>query len=333
MSLVIGVVVHARRLEIFKQAARTVTGATVRWAVYQQQSQIGDRVRELLAEPRMDGILLGLLPFELARDLLPESMVVAVPQPSALDLALAFGRMRAEFPLDTPVSIDTFDREIVDEVASALGVEALSLPYSPGQQTADIVEHHRNVLRRRGGAVITMRMDVADRLRAEVSMINSSTVPSTVRAELHELVLRIRSGQASAFRFTAGIFRVHEQPRAVDVERARVGMANLPSRASGAAARECGAAPPTPGPCPLRASRPALARSTVVPDTPAPLGTGLRRHTGHTAELAPQADRQEVGLHPPPRQDREATDPQCDQEAGDAPGPGESPLGTSPDPG
>ncbi|MGP4016198.1 hypothetical protein [Saccharopolyspora sp. 5N708] len=227
MSVVIGIVVHARRFDIFEQAARTVTGVTLRWAVYHQQSQIDDRVRELLAQPRMDGVLLGLLPFEVARDLLPESVVVAVLRPAALDLALAFARLRADHPLDTPVSIDTFQPEIVDEVATALGVEATSLPYAPGQRTADIVEHHRSTLRRRGGVVITMRMDVADQLRDDVPVINSSTVPSTVRADLHELVLRIHSGQANAFRFTAAIFQVHEQSSEIDVERARGGLTNL----------------------------------------------------------------------------------------------------------
>ncbi|MCI2417316.1 helix-turn-helix domain-containing protein [Saccharopolyspora sp. K220] len=227
MSVVIGIVVHARRFDIFEQAARTVTGVTLRWAVYHQQSEIGDRVRELLAQPRMDGVLLGLLPFELARDLLPESVVVAVPQPSALDLALAFARMRAEFPLETPVSIDTFGQEIVNEVTTALGVDATSLPYAPGQRTADIVEHHRSAMRERGGVVITMRMDVADQLRPDVPVINSSTVPSTVRADLHELVLRIHSGQANAFRFTAGIFQVRDRASEIDVEQARSGLTNL----------------------------------------------------------------------------------------------------------
>lgn len=86
MSVVIGVVVHARRLEIFEQAASTVTGVTLRWAVYHRQAEIGDRVRELLEAPRMDRILLGPLPFESARELLPESVLVAVTQPSVWTL-------------------------------------------------------------------------------------------------------------------------------------------------------------------------------------------------------------------------------------------------------
>src|ERR1017187_720460 len=69
-------------------------------------------------------------------------------------------------------------------------------------------------------------------------------------------------------------------------------------RAPGAPARERDPAPPDQT-GPLPAGRPAVARSTVPADPPAPLGRGLRGHPGDAARLAPAAGHTEMGLHQP----------------------------------
>jgi hypothetical protein len=51
--------------------------------------------------------------------------------------------------------------------------------------------------------------------------------PATLRAQLHELALRVQSKQASALRFAAGVFLVGKAGPQLDLDRARVGLMNL----------------------------------------------------------------------------------------------------------
>ncbi|MEV6848355.1 hypothetical protein [Actinoplanes sp. NPDC051411] len=76
------------------------------------------------------------MPYARSRDLLPPDLPVTVTRSAALDLALAWAKvLRNGWPA-TPVSIDTFDRATVDEVAQALGLdstEIATLPFDPDQ--------------------------------------------------------------------------------------------------------------------------------------------------------------------------------------------------------
>ncbi|MFE0028550.1 helix-turn-helix domain-containing protein [Amycolatopsis sp. NPDC059021] len=227
MTVTVGLVLHAKSVPVFEEAARTLTGVTCKWAVYPHDDDIPEAAAKILGGDRLDGLLMGLLPHDACRHLLPGDLAVAVVRPPALSLSLAFARAMTRNLRPGTVSIDTFAEDAVDEVSTALGLRArqvVSLPYRAGQPAAEIVEHHLRAVRR-GGFVISARTEVTHRLRGKVPVVQSLTVPSTVRAELHDLVLRLQSRQAAEFRFAAGVFLVAAPER--DVDRARVGLMNL----------------------------------------------------------------------------------------------------------
>jgi hypothetical protein len=239
--MVIGLVLHAGHRERFEEAARMLGGVTFAWVTYDDEAQIRDRVAGLLRERPVDGVLLGLVPYAKAHDLLPADLPVTVTRSAALDLALAWSRARGNGWPATPVSIDTFATETVDEVATALGLDRdaiACLPFDPDQAIGDVVAFHREHLARTAAPyVISVRTAVTAALDGSVAVLNALATPGTIRADLHELALRIRSRQADRQRFAAGVFRlggeppgvfrVGGQPAGTDVDRLRVGLLNL----------------------------------------------------------------------------------------------------------
>ena len=223
--MLIGVVLHSGHRARFTEAAAMLGGVTLAWATYDHEDEIRDRVATLLADRHPDGVLLGLVPHARARDLLPDDLPVTVTRPAALDLALAWARARGEGWPATPVSVDTFTDETVDEVAAALGLpadEIARLPFDPSQGIDDVVEFHRS---HATPYVISVRTAVSAALDGTVPVLNALATPGTIRADLHELVLRIRSLRADRGRFAAGLF-LASAPGG-DSDRARIGLLNL----------------------------------------------------------------------------------------------------------
>jgi len=229
--MVIGLVVHASHRPRFEEAATMLRGVTFTWACYEREDDIRDQVTGLLQAQHLDGLLLGLVPYARARDLLPADLPVALTRSAALDLALAWARARGNGWPATPVSVDTFDEETVDEVATALGLDRAHiacLPFDPERTTADVVAFHRESLARTGAAyVISVRTAVAAALDGPVAVLNALATPGTIRADLHELALRIRSHRADRQRFAAGVFLVSGPVAGGDIDRARVGLHRL----------------------------------------------------------------------------------------------------------
>jgi hypothetical protein len=227
----VGLVVHRSRRAVFADAAGALTGVTLAWAEYEYESDVRGLVRDLLERAHLDGLMLGPVPYAACRDLLGDRLCVATVEPTDLDLALAFSRAAARGWKPTPVSVDTFEPAVVAEVADALELdrEAIGcLPYQAGQDPGEIVEFHRRFLQRAGGGfVVTVRTTVERRLTGEVPILNGAPVPSTIRAKLHELVLRVQSRRADARRFAAGVVRVVRRDGRGDLDRARVGLLNL----------------------------------------------------------------------------------------------------------
>ncbi|BCY13697.1 helix-turn-helix domain-containing protein [Actinoplanes sp. L3-i22] len=207
----IGIVVHSGQRGRFAEAARTLTGVSFAWAVYEQEDEIRDRVGELLATGTLDGLLLGLVPHARAADLLPPGLPVVITRSAALDLALAWARARGNGWPATPVSIDTFPGETVTEVAAALGLDRAAiatLPFRPEQPIAEVVAFHRERLDRTGAPyVITARTGVAAALDGRTAVLPALATPGTIRADLHDLVSRVRHQQADEQRFAAAVFR------------------------------------------------------------------------------------------------------------------------------
>jgi hypothetical protein len=222
----IGLVLHASHRERFAEAAGTLTGVEFTWAIYEHEDEIHDRVVGLLGEKK-DGLLLGLVPYAKARDLIPPDLPVAVTRSAALDLALAWAKaLRNGWPA-TPVSIDTFDQETVDEVARALGLDRTAiatLPFDPDQTIDDVVAFHRAHLERGDSPyVISVRTSVAAALSGRTAVLHALATPGTIRADLHELALRAQHRRADAQRFAAGIFAID----GADDDRALVGLQHL----------------------------------------------------------------------------------------------------------
>ncbi|MFI6070679.1 winged helix-turn-helix domain-containing protein [Actinoplanes sp. NPDC051343] len=219
----IGLVLHADHRERFAEAARTLTGVDFTWAIYEHEDEISSRVAGLL-DDRLDGLLLGLVPYARSRDLIPADLPVAVTRSAALDLALAWAKaLRNGWPA-TPVSIDTFDQATVDEVARALGLDPTgiaTLPFDPDQTVDDVVAFHRQ----HSGSpyVISVRTSVAAALSGQTAVLHALATPGTIRADLHELALRAQHRRANAQRFAAGIFALD----GTDVDRALVGLQHL----------------------------------------------------------------------------------------------------------
>ncbi|MEU4688562.1 helix-turn-helix domain-containing protein [Actinoplanes sp. NPDC023714] len=228
--MVIGLVVHAGHRARFAEAASTLSGVTFAWAVYEHEDEIRDRVAGLLAGDRPDGLLLGLVPYARARDLIPADLPFSVTRSAALDLAVAWARARGNGWPATPVSIDTFATETIDEVAAALGLDRAAIaacPFDPDQPVADVVAFHREQLARTGAPyVISVRMGVAAALDGQTAVLHALATPGTIRADLHELALRIRNKRADGQRFAAALFRLPAISIA-DLDRARVGLQHL----------------------------------------------------------------------------------------------------------
>ena len=206
-ATVIGLVVHATHRPRFTEATELLGGVSFAWAVYEREDEIREQVTSLLAARDIDGLLLGLVPYARARDLVPPGLPVAVNRSAALDLALAWARARGDGLPATPVSIDTFDQETVDEVADALALDRSAIdcqPFDPARSIADVVAFHRE---RAAPYVISVRTAVTAALAGQVAVFNARATAGTIRADLHELALRIRSQRADRQRFAAAVFR------------------------------------------------------------------------------------------------------------------------------
>ena len=227
----IGLVVHAGHRARFADAASTLTGVEFAWAVYEREDEIRERVAGLLREHRPDGLLLGLVPYARARDLIPADLPFTVTRSAALDLALAWARARGNGWPATPVSIDTFAGETIDEVAAALGLDRTAIaacPFDPDQPISEVVDFHREHLARTGAPyAISVRMGVAAALDGQTAVLHALATPGTIRADLHELALRIRNKRADGQRFAAGLFLVGRPDAGPGLDRARVGLQHL----------------------------------------------------------------------------------------------------------
>ncbi|ROT33373.1 MarR family transcriptional regulator [Micromonospora sp. HM5-17] len=227
----IGLVIHASHRAVFEDAARTLAGVTLEWVVYEHEDAVRDLVGDLLARQRVDGLMLGPVPYAKCSDLLPADLPVAILRSAGLDLSLAFFKALSRGWRPTPVSIDTYDVGTVDEVVRALDLDPAGiscLPYDPEQSVAEIVAFHRAALARTGADyVISLRTAVAEQLAGTTRVLGGLPGPATLRAQLHELALRVQSKRASALRFAAGVFLVSRAGPQLDLDRARVGLMNL----------------------------------------------------------------------------------------------------------
>lgn len=231
MRMVLGLVLHSSHQDRLVEASGMLTGVQLELVMYDQEREIRPKVRALLQRVQLDGMILGLVPYDACRDLLPPDLPLSVTRYTALELTLTFGRALRQGWAPAPVSIDTFERSVVEDVTKALGMssdEVTCLPYAADVSYPEIIEFHQRFLAEHEGSyVITVRSEVTRHLRDKVRVLNVAPLESTVRAELHELVLRIQSQRAKEMSFAAGIFSVVEFEKDSNLDRARVGLLNM----------------------------------------------------------------------------------------------------------
>jgi hypothetical protein len=229
--MVLGLVLHSSHQARMLEASGTLTGVQLELVVYEQEREIRPKVEALLKRVRLDGILLGRVPYDACRDVLPPDLPFSINRYTALELTLTLGRALRQGWAPAPVSIDTFDRSVVDDVTTALGIEpehVTCLPYDADTSYDRIVDFHERFLAEHpDGFVITVRSEVTRALGDKVRMLNVVPLESSVRAEVHELVLRIRSQRATELSFAAGIFSVIDFEKDSNLDRARVGLLNM----------------------------------------------------------------------------------------------------------
>jgi hypothetical protein len=228
--MALAMVVAAESRPSFEAAAQGLSGVDLEWIVYDGEHEIRERVRRHLATSHLDGIVLGPMPYDRCRDLLPETVTVGVVRVGPADLAITFARSVAQGRSLSPVSVDTFSVDVVHEVARALDIpvdQIECLPYSSETPVETIVEFHRAWRRCHPASwAISGRSEVVRRLGAEMPVLTRLTAPSTLRAALREAVLRIQSKQAGDQSFGAGVFRILPGP-AADLDRARIALRHL----------------------------------------------------------------------------------------------------------
>lgn len=231
MRMTLGLVLHTSHHARLAIASGMLTGVQLELVIYEQEREIRPKVEALLNRVELDGILLGRVPYDACRDLLPPDLPLSINRYAALELTLTLGRALQQGWAPAPVCIDTFDRPIVDDVGRALGLDPdqiTCLPYSADTSYDKIIDFHRTFLAEHpDGYVITVRSEVTRALGGKFRMLNVIPLESTVRAELHELVLRIQSQRAKELSFAAGIFSVVDFEKDSNLDRARVGLLNM----------------------------------------------------------------------------------------------------------
>jgi DNA-binding MarR family transcriptional regulator len=231
MRMVLGLVLHTSHQARLVEASGMLTGVQLELVVYEQEREIRPKVEALLNRVHLDGMILGRVPYDACRDLLPPDLPISINRYSALELTLTLGRALRQGWAPAPVSIDTFDRSVVDDVTTALGMnpeEITCLPYAADISYDQIIDFHERFLAENpDGFVITVRSEVTRALGDRVRLLNVRPLESSVRAELHELVLRIQSKRAKELSFAAGIFSVVDFEKDSNLDRARVGLLNM----------------------------------------------------------------------------------------------------------
>lgn len=227
--MALALLIAAESRPAYESAAKGVSGLEIEWLVYESEDQVRGLLSAALESGSIEGVLLGAMPFDRCRDLLPDTMPVRVLRVGPTELGIAFARAAAHGWALTPVSVDTFDREVVQEVVQALGLrprDVACLPYASGATPESISQFHLEFHRRHPRSyAITGRSQVGRQLQGQMPVINRLAVQSTLRGALREMVLRVTSKRAGDLSFGAAVCKVLRGPGEVD--RSRIALHHL----------------------------------------------------------------------------------------------------------
>lgn len=228
--MALAVLVSADSRSAWEAAATGVSGVELEWLVYRSEEEIRGLLEPRLQTGGIEGVVLGPMPYDRCRDLLPDDLPVRVMRVGSAELGIALARAAAHgLPL-TPVSIDTFSLPVVQEVVRALGrplQDVGCLPYASGVSPDRICEFHLDFTRRHPGSyAITGRSEVGRFLKDRMTVIDRLAVQSSLRRALREIVLRIKSKRAGDLSFGAAVLRVLRGASG-DLDRSRIALHHL----------------------------------------------------------------------------------------------------------
>jgi hypothetical protein len=91
MRMVLGLVLHRSHQDRLVEASGMLTGVQLELVVYEQEREIRPKVKALLDRVQLDGMILGLVPYDACRDFLPPDLPLSVTRYTALELTLTIG--------------------------------------------------------------------------------------------------------------------------------------------------------------------------------------------------------------------------------------------------
>ena len=74
MRMTLGLVLHTSHRVRLAVASEVLSGVQLELVIYEQEREIRPKVEALLNRVHLDGILLGIVPYDACRDLLPPDL-------------------------------------------------------------------------------------------------------------------------------------------------------------------------------------------------------------------------------------------------------------------
>jgi hypothetical protein len=211
MQIRLGIVCPRTSRDEFQRAAEGVSGVVPRWVVYQDERGIRRQVQSALGE--LDALCFsGSLPLDRCRDIVPADLPTTVVQFTGVDLALCLFRARDQGLPPAPVSIDSIDPHLVDELVDELGIDrdrVACLPHGPEVTLEEVVAFHDEARQRLHTAfAISGRSNAIEPLRARlgIPVIQATPAVPSIRAAMNRATLAAISRRHSDLRFAAAVF-------------------------------------------------------------------------------------------------------------------------------
>jgi hypothetical protein len=212
MQIRLGIVCPRASRDVFQRAAEGVSGVVPRWVVYQAEKGIRSHVESALAD--VDALCFsGSLPLDRCRDILPGELPTAVVQFTGVDLAVCLFRARDRGLPPAPVSIDSIDQGLVDELVDELGIDRAQvacLPHGPDVTVEEVVAFHEQAHTGLHTAfAISGRSNAFGPLRSTlpIPIIQAAPGVPSIRAAMNRATLAAIARRHSDLRFAAAVFR------------------------------------------------------------------------------------------------------------------------------
>lgn len=212
MQIRLGIVCPRTSRDEFQRAAEGVSGVVPHWVVYQAERGIRRQVQSALGE--VDALCFsGSLPLDRCRDVVPADLPTTVVQFTGVDLALCLFRARDRGLPPAPVSIDSIDPQLVDEVMHELGIDSdavARLPHGPEVTLDEVLAFHqeaRQVLHT--AFAISGRSNAIGPLEATlgVPVIQATPAVPSIRAAMNRATLAAISRRHADLRFAAAVVK------------------------------------------------------------------------------------------------------------------------------